>query len=190
MANKLPSVSGRDLIQALELRINGESLTVRACVTANNQTSNNILSNFLSLLDDSLGTFPGHKHIISLSDDFQPHTTKVRPVPLTKCNAVMAEIKSMIDNGIWSPVDKLECVHAMVTIGKKDGVRITSDLSPLNKYIIPDYHPLPRIEDLFLKLHGKTHYSKIDLRKGYYHIELDDRSKRFTATITLLGLMA
>ena len=38
----------------------------------------------------------------------------------------------------------------MVTVSKKDGgVRITSDLSPLNKYIIPDRHPLPRIEELF-----------------------------------------
>ena len=73
---------------------------------------------------------------------------------------------------------------------KDDGVRVTSDLSPLNKYIIHDRHPLPRIEDLFLKLRGMSHYSKIDLRKGYYHIELDDKSKRFTATITPLGLMA
>ena len=155
VANNLPSVAGRDLIQALGLRINGESLTVRVCVAENNQTSNNILSNFPSLLDDSLGTYPGHKHVISLSNDFQPHATKVRPVPLTKRDAVMAEIKSMVDNGIWSPVDKSECAHAMVTVGKKDGgVRITSDLSPLNKYVIPDRHPLPRIEDLFLKLRG------------------------------------
>ena len=46
VANNLPSVAGRDLIQALGLRINGESLTVRVCVAENNQTSNNILSNF------------------------------------------------------------------------------------------------------------------------------------------------
>ena len=191
VANNLPSIAGRDLIQALGLRINGESLTVRVCVAENNQTSNNILSNFPSLLDDSLGTYPGHRHVVSLSDDFQPHATKVRPVPLTKRDSVMAEIKSMVDNGIWSPVDKSKCVHAMVTVGKKDGgVRITSDLSPLNKYVIPDRHPLPRIEDLFLKLRGMSHYLKIDLRKGYYHIELDDKSKRFTATITPLGLMA
>ena len=79
----------------------------------------------------------------------------------------------------------------MVVVSKKDGgVRITSDLSPLNKFVIPDRHPLPRIEDLFLKLRGQRIFSKLDLQKGYYHIKLDENSRRYTATIKPLGLMA
>ena len=102
----------------------------------------------------------------------------------------MTEIQNMVPSGIWSPVEKSECAHAMVTVGKDGGVRITSDLSPLNKYIIPDRYLLPRIEELFLKLRGMSHFSKIDLHEGCYYIELEDESKRYTATITLLGLMA
>ena len=129
-----------------------------------------------------MGTYPGYKHVIALSKDFQPHATKVRPVPLSRRDAVMTEIQNMVSSGIWSPVEKSECAHAMVTVGKKDGgVRITSDLSPLNKYIIPDrFTCYQRIAELFLKLRGMSHFSKIDLRKGYYHIELEDESKRYT----------
>ena len=88
----------------------------------------------------------------------------------------------MIDCGIWSPTAKSKCAHGMVVASKKDGgVRITSDLFPLNKFIIPDRHPLPLIEDLI---------SKLDLRKGYYHIKLDEDSWRYTAIMTPLGLMA
>ena len=79
----------------------------------------------------------------------------------------------------------------MVVVSKKDGgVGITSDLSPLNKFIIPDRHPLPLIEDLILKLRGQRIFSKLNLRKGFYHIKLDEDSRRYTATMTPLGLMA
>ena len=205
-SNNLPSIAGRDLICAFALQIDGESLNVKTCVTANSLTNapdnetkagsaptheHSAFSNYPSLLDNSLGTYPGYKHVIALSKDFQPHATKVQPVPLSLQDTVMTKIQNMVSSGIWSPVEKSKCVHAMVTIGKKDGgVRITSNPSLLNKYIIPDHHLLPLMEELFLKLHGMSHFSKIDLRKGYYHIELDNESKHYTATIMPLGLMA
>ena len=67
---------------------------------------------------------------------------------------------------------------------------MTTDLSPLNKFVIPDRHPLPHIEDLLVKLGGMRWFSKIDLRKGYFHIPLHLDSRRYTATLTPLGLMA
>ena len=159
-----------------------ESLNVKTCVTAysltnapDNETKagsaptheHSAFSSYPSLLDDSLGTYPGYKYVIALSKDFQPHATKVRLVPLSRRDAVMTEIQNMMSSGIWSPVEKSECAQAMVTVGKKDGgVRITSDLSPLNKYIIPDRHPLPRIEELLLKLRGMHTSRKLICAKG------------------------
>ena len=88
----------------------------------------------------------------------------------------------MVDSGIWSPIDKAECAYGMVVVAKKDGgVRVTTDLSPLNKFVIPDRHPLPHIEDLLVKLGGMRWFSKIDLRKGYFHIPLHLDSRRYTA---------
>ena len=102
----------------------------------------------------------------------------------------MAEIQAILDSGVWSRLDKSEWQHAMVVVDKRDGgVRITSDLSSLNRFIVPDRHPLPHISDLFLRLRGARFFSKLNLTKAYYHIPLDEESKRLTATITPLGLM-
>ena len=91
----------------------------------------------------------------------------------------MSSLQFMVNSGIWSPIKKSECAHGMVVIGKKDGsVGNTTDLS-LNKFVIPDRHPLPFIENLLLQLHGKSIFSKIDLRKGCFNIRLDDDGRRF-----------
>ena len=202
VSDALPAIAGRDLIRALELYIDGASLKVHnitatpssilSTVTASCSLSCHQLAiKFPLLFDNRQGTYPDYQHVITVSDNFRPFSTKFRPVALAKRAAITAEVQSMIDSGIWSPIDKSECTHAMVVVGKKDGgVRITTDLSPLNKFVIPDRHPLPHIEDLLLKLRGQSYFSKLDLRKGYYNIRLDDKSRRYTATITPLGLMA
>ena len=69
---------------------------------------------------------------------------------------------------------------------KKDSsVSITSDLSPLNAYIVPDRHQL-HSEDILLQFRGRV-FSKIDLRKT--STVLSAKSRPLTATITPLGLM-
>ncbi len=73
-------------------------------------------------------------------------------------------------------------------VEKEDGkVRITTDFTPLNKHVIPERHPIPRIKDLFLELSGAQVFSKLDLSRAYFHIPLDEESKDLTTTITPLG---
>ena len=194
--NDMPAVAGRDLIQALELSIDGHNLQVTGS-TSEASTAQRVAiatapdSLPRSLTDKALGTFPGFEHNITVTKDYTAHVARCRAVPFSKREAVHNEIKAMIDAGIWSPIDKAECAHGLVCVSKKDGgVRITSDLSPLNKYIVPDRHPLPLIEDILLQLHGQQVFSQIDLLKGYYHIVLAEESRPLTATITPLGLMA
>ena len=185
--DQLPAVAGRDLVHSLGLVIDGQELAVRTATIA----KDDILMKFPSLTSNDLGTYPDYEHNIKVSQAFKPHVSKLRPVPLAKRDAVMREIEGMVNSGVWSPIDKSECAHAMVLVNKKNGdVRITTDLSPLNDYVVPDRHPLPLIEDLLLKLRGMSVYSKVDLRKGYFHILLDEASRKYTATITPLGLMA
>ncbi len=95
----------------------------------------------------------------------------------------------MDEQGIWEPITTSRWVHPLVTVEKEDGkVRITTDFTPLNKHIIPERHPIPRIKDLFLELSGAKVFSKLDLSKAYFHVPLDEESKDLTTTMTPLGL--
>ncbi|MCP4539773.1 MAG: RNA-directed DNA polymerase, partial [Chloroflexi bacterium] len=67
-------------------------------------------------------------------------------------------------------------------------VRPGSPPTPLNQHVVPVRYPLPVIKDLFLELRGARFFSKLDLRKGYYHIQLDQASREYTTTLTHQGL--
>ena len=64
---------------------------------------------------------------------------------------------------------------------KKDGtLRLCIDYRELNKVIVKNKYPLPRIDDLFDQLQGAQYFSKIDLRSGYHQLRIReaDISKR------------
>ncbi|GKE13351.1 hypothetical protein Tco_1416902 [Tanacetum coccineum] len=46
------------------------------------------------------------------------------------------------------------------------------DYRELNKLIVKNCYPLPRIDDLFDQLQGSSVYSKIDLRSGYHQLRV------------------
>ena len=56
---------------------------------------------------------------------------------------------------------------------KKDGnVKMCIDYCQLNKVVIKNKYPLPRIDDLFDQLHGASYFPKIHLRSGYHHVRV------------------
>ncbi|GJZ13631.1 putative reverse transcriptase domain-containing protein [Tanacetum coccineum] len=55
------------------------------------------------------------------------------------------------------------------------------DYLELNKLIVKNRYPLPRIDDLFNQLQGLSVYSKIDLRSGYHQLRVRDEDIPKTA---------
>ena len=58
-----------------------------------------------------------------------------------------------------------------------------SDFHELNKCIKCKPFPIPKIQDLLLKLEGFQHATSLDLNMGYYHIELMPFSKRLCTIV-------
>ncbi len=71
---------------------------------------------------------------------------------------------------------------------KPDGtVRITTDFSPLNQYVVPTRYPLPLPDELFIQARGSKFFSKLDLVKAFHQIELHLDSRTHTCMLTPLG---
>ena len=76
----------------------------------------------------------------------------------------------------------------MFFVKKKEGsLRMCIDYRELNKLTIKNRYPLPRIDDLFDQLQGKTVFSKIDLRTGYHQLRIRDGDIPKTAFRTRYG---
>jgi len=76
----------------------------------------------------------------------------------------------------------------MLLVKKKDGsMRLCIDYQQLNKVMLKNRYPLPRIVDLIDQLVGARVFSKIDLRSGYRQIKVKDEDMQKTAFRTCYG---
>ena len=65
--------------------------------------------------------------------------------------------------------------------------RRISDFRELNKRIKRQPYPIPKIQNLLLKLEGFKYGTALDLNMGYYHIELSDSAKELCTITTQWG---
>ena len=71
---------------------------------------------------------------------------------------------------------------SIVLVKKKDrNLRFCIDLRKLNARIVKDAYALSRIEETLDYLAGSKWFSALDLKSGYWQVELDEESKPLTA---------
>ena len=77
----------------------------------------------------------------------------------------------------------------ILMIKKKDGGwRMCLDYRAINAITKRNVFPLPRIDDLFDRLQGVTHFSSLDLAQGYYQMGIHESDKEKTDFKTVDGL--
>lgn len=73
-------------------------------------------------------------------------------------------------------------------VGKKDGsLRLVIDYRPLNRITIKDDYPIPKIHDLINRLGKAKWFTKFDLQKGYYQVEIAEADQWKSAFRTRYG---
>ena len=73
-------------------------------------------------------------------------------------------------------------------VKKKYGtLRLCIDYRQLNKVIVKNKYPLPRIDDLFYQMRGEKVFSKIDFRSGYHQVRIKDEYIHKTSFRTRYG---
>ena len=127
------------------------------------------------------------KHKIKL-DNYTPFKERYRCIPPHLFEEVKNHLKEMIQVGAIRCSDS-PWVNAVVLVRKKDGsLHFCIDLRKLNARTIKDAYSLPRIDETLDCLGGAIIFTSLDLKSGYWQVEMDEESKALTTfTVSPLG---
>ena len=94
---------------------------------------------------------------------------------------VKVHIQEMLDVGAIRPSNS-PWASAAILVHKKDGkLQFYIDLQKLNAITIKGAYNLPRIDETLDCLNGAEWFSSLDLKSGYWQVEMEEGSKAFTA---------
>ena len=139
--------------------------------------------------DDLPGLAPDRE--IEFNIDLLPGTNPISIAPYRMAPIELKELKEqlqeLLDKG-FIRTSSSPWGAPVLFVKKKDGtMRMCIDYRQLNKVIIKNSYPLPRIDDLFDQLQGASHFSKIDLRSGYHQLKIRREDIPKTAFKTRYG---
>jgi hypothetical protein len=76
----------------------------------------------------------------------------------------------------------------ILSVKKKDGtLRLCIDFKQLNKVIVKNKYPFPRIDDVFYQLKDEKIFSKIDLMSSYRRVRIKEENINKTTFRTTYG---
>ena len=137
--------------------------------------------------DLDMGKTDKVKYKIKVTDPV-PFKERYRRIPPSQYEAVRKHIQEMLDIGAIRPSDSPWC-SAVVLVKKKNGeLRFCIDLRKLNQRTVKDAYSLPRIDETLERLKGSCIFSSLDLKSGYWQVEIEEDCKQYTAfTLGPLG---
>ena len=136
--------------------------------------------------DLSHGHTTAVRHRIRLHDE-TPFKERPRPIHPSDREAVKQHLKELLDAGIIKE-SQSPFASPVVLVRKKNGsIRLCIDYRKLNARTIRDAYALPNIEETFAALSGAKWFSVMDLKSGYYQVEMAEEDKPKTAFTCPLG---
>ena len=68
--------------------------------------------------------------------------------------------------------------------------RLCIDYRQLNKNTVQQNFPIPRILDILDRLNGSVYFSTLDLKSGYWQVEMDEASIAKRLLVHKMGIMS
>ncbi|KAH0682820.1 hypothetical protein KY285_022215 [Solanum tuberosum] len=134
-----------------------------------------VVKEFPKVFPDDLPSVPLEREVdfrIDIPPDTHPISIPSYRIALGELKELKEELKYLRDKAFIRP-SVSPWGSPVLFVRKKDGsIRMCIDYRQLNKVIIKNKYPLPRIDDLFDQLQGATCFSKIDLRSDYHQLRV------------------
>jgi hypothetical protein len=106
-------------------------------------------------------------------------------VEMTK---IKKQVQDLLDQRVIRP-SSYPCSSPIVMVPKKDGTwRMCVDYRALNKIMVKNRYPLPRIDYLLDQLKNVVYFTKLDLHSGYHQMRVAEQDAWKTAFKTKKGL--
>lgn len=120
--------------------------------------------------------------------DKEPVYSKQYRLPHVHKEEINRQVKQFMDNGLIE--HSTSCYNSPVLIvpkKQKGKWRMCVDYRQVNKKVIQDRFPLPRIDDILDSLGRARFFSVLDLFQGFHQVPLDEESKDVTSFSTDKG---
>ncbi|GFX90889.1 retrovirus-related Pol polyprotein from transposon 412 [Trichonephila clavipes] len=115
--------------------------------------------------------------------DEEPVCLPPRRLAFTERQEVNKQIEEWLNEGIIRPSSS-EYASPIVMVKKKDrSSKMCIDYRKLNQKLVKDKFPLPLIEYVLDTLQEAKVYSTLDLRKGFFHVDVDKDCRKYTSFI-------
>ena len=149
-----------------------------------------------------IGKFPGMPYKFQLKQNAKPARHAPRKVPIHLQDAFHKEIRNLEQLGILEETkDVTEWVNSFVIMEKKIStdsnssqghsmnkkLRICLDPRDLNEALEREPYYTQSIEEIMAKFHGMTRFTIADFNKGYWMVELDPESRKYTMVALDIG---
>ena len=147
-----------------------------------------------------IGKFPGMPYKFQLKENVKPVRHAPRKVPIHLQDAFHKEIRNLEQLGILEETkDVTEWVNSFVIMEKKiptdsnssqghsKMLRICLDPRDLNEALEREPYYAQSIEEIMAKFHGMTRFTIADFNKGYWMMELDPESRKYTTMALDIG---
>ncbi|GFX07909.1 retrovirus-related Pol polyprotein from transposon 412 [Trichonephila clavipes] len=115
--------------------------------------------------------------------DEEPDCQHPRRLAFSERQEVNKQIEEWLNEGIIRPSSS-KYASTIVMVKKKDeSSRMCIDYRKLNQKLLKDKFPLPIIEDVLDTLQDAKVYSTLDLRNGFFHVDVDENCRKYTSFI-------
>lgn len=140
--------------------------------------------------DEDLTTNNFYRQTIDLHDK-NPVYIKNYRLPHAQTTEINSQVQKLLESNIIEP--SISPYNAPLLLVPKKGQtdlkkwRLVVDFRKLNDKIINDKFPLTRLDDILDKLGRAKYFSTLDMTSSFHQIELDHRSRPYTAFSTPNG---